>query len=1689
MTEHFSTLVDLLRRRSLQPNRLAYTFLGDGENEVSRLTYGDLDRQARSVAVRLQSLGAAGERVLLLYPPGLDYLAAFFGCLYAGAIAVPIYPPRPNKSMSRLTGIISDARPAVALTTPQILSRISPLLASDSRLSSMSWRVVEATADGTHDEWREPVIESEALAMLQYTSGSTGAPKGVMLSHRNLLHNSALLRHSFEYTTESYCVSWLPVYHDMGLIGGVLQPLYGGFPCTLLSPVSFLQRPRRWLEAISRYKATISGGPNFAYELCVRKSGSGGSPALDLSSWSTAFNGAEPIRAETLNRFAETFAPDGFRRQAFFACYGLAEATLIVSGGKKAEAPVIKQFQLTGLESGRGVESRAGDDGSRPLVGCGQSLPGTRVIIVNPETLTRCEPEEMGEIWISGDSVARGYWNRPAETTETFHAFTSDTGEGPFLRSGDLGLLQSGELVITGRLKDLIIIRGLNHYPQDLELTVERSHPSLRPGGGAAFSVEIEGQERLVVVQEIDRHQADPDAIIGDLRRSVVEAHELQAFAVVLIKPGSLPKTSSGKVQRRACREAFLNGTLDQVAGWQETGPRKSESVTLPKSRSGASIVTRQAVESWLISKIADSSGLASTEIDLDQTIDQYGMDSLVAIELCHRIEATWGVSLPMVSFLERPSLNRLVDRAMEKMSGSPGGAPAAGLRPGPSEGLCPLSYGQKALWFLHQLAPESTSYHLVGAARILTDLDLAALQRAFRTLVRRHAALRTTFITRDGEPFQQVRNEMELSLFREDASAWDDPLLEARLAEQAHRPFDLEQGPLLRVAIFTRSAREQIVLLVMHHIVSDFWSLAVLLSELERLYSAERLGTGSDLEPLNLTYPDFVRWQSEMLAGEEGEGLWSYWQGKLAGELPKLELPTDRPRPLVQTYRGASHPFKLEATLTQGLKQLSRERGATLFMTVLAGFQSLLYRYTGQEDLLLGTLTAGRNSAELAGVVGYFVNPIVIRTVFSGLPTFETLLDRVRQTVLAAFDHQHYPFPLLVERLQLPRDPGRSPIFQAMFIMQKAHLPGHEGLASLAIGESGSRLELGALPLESVRVAQQAAQFDLTLVMAEADGGLTASLQYNTDLFDAPTAARLADHFQTLLKGLVAAPDHPISSIPMLTPAERRSLLVEWNKTGIDYPDWLCLHDLFESRARVSADRAAVVFENEHLSFRELNRRANRLAHYLRRVGVGPQIPVGISVERSLDLFVGLLAILKAGGAYVPLDPAYPKDRLEFIIQDARMPVIVTEERLIRNLPLSAARLVCLDSGAFLTESEETPESKVNSDNAAYVIYTSGSTGRPKGVMISHRSVVNFIQGMDQRIGCDESDTALALTSISFDISVLELFWTMLRGARVILLSGQALGAGSRLPGRPRNEKRLDFSLFYFASDNSQNKEERYRLLFEGAKFADRHGFEAVWTPERHFHAFGGLFPNPSVISAALAAITERLQIRAGSVVLPLHHPIRIAEEWALVDNLSGGRTGVAFASGWHADDFVFSPANFADRKEITFQGLELVRRLWRGEPARVVGGAGNEIEVKIFPTPVQADLPIWITAAGAPETFIKAGELGANILTHLLGQTIEGVAENIRLYRQSLMNHGHEPQSGRVTLMLHTYLDESLDLVREKVRIPFTDYLRSSIGLISNLAKSLNLPFDSEAMSEKDLDDLLAFAFDRYFETGALF
>lgn len=573
-----SNFVDLLQIRSEQvPGINAYRFLNGEMEETESLTFGELDTKSRAVAGYLQAEGLSKKTVLLLFKPGLAFITAFFGCLYAGSIPVPAYPPRMNRNMVRLHSIISDAQAQAVLTDSDSFPKIDSLFKKEMG-SALTLTDSEQIQDRWATEWKKPSLAGEDLAFLQYTSGSTGNPKGVMVSHSNLLHNEEMISLGLDNDEDSLFVSWLPVFHDMGLIGKVLQSAYLGASCVLLSPVDFLQRPYRWLQAITHYQGTTSGAPNFAYELCVNRVTEQQMETLDLSSWRLAFNGAEPVKMETLERFVKKFASCGFRREAFYPCYGMAEATLFISGGRSDHPPVCQKVSKRSLERNQ-VLFVDPDQDSQTIVGCGHAWLSQKIEIVDPHTLQKCPDHTVGEIWVSGESVAQGYWRRPEQTRQDFHACIPETGEGPFFRTGDLGYLSQGELYVTGRLKDLLIIRGRNHYPQDIEHTVENSHEIFRSGCSAAFTVEVEGDEKLVVAVEVDRgywpvrDSGDLEAaahreaissqdILFKVQKAVTETHELRLHDLVLIKERSIPKTSSGKIQRNECRRQYLKGEM-----------------------------------------------------------------------------------------------------------------------------------------------------------------------------------------------------------------------------------------------------------------------------------------------------------------------------------------------------------------------------------------------------------------------------------------------------------------------------------------------------------------------------------------------------------------------------------------------------------------------------------------------------------------------------------------------------------------------------------------------------------------------------------------------------------------------------------------------------------------------------------------------------------------------------------------------------------------------------------------------------------------------------------------------------------------------------------------------------------------------------------------------------------------------
>lgn len=1372
------TIPDVLRwRAEHQPDQPAYSFVRDRQIVEETLTYRGVDAKAHAIAEYLRNRFKPGDRVLLLFPPGLDFVQAFWGVLYAGLIAVPAPPPdafRLKHSAARLLGIAVNAGCAAAICTDQILALVRQQDDLHCIIPEDGWIPFERLSAEKTDEVAVPLPNLSTIAYLQYTSGSTGMPKGVMVSHANMVAQSRCITEAGGYDAQAVTLSWMPHFHDYGLVKGIIQPAWIGRPSYLMSPLTFLKRPLRWLEAVQRYRVSHSGGPNFAYRHCLESISPEERATLDLSSWKVASCGAEPIAAETVERFAEAFAVAGFRRDAFFPAYGMAEYTLLISLKRHGVVPTVESLDVASLEQGRVAAADSEARQVRRVVGCGVPVGDTRVVIADPDTRERCGPDRVGEIWLAGTSVAQGYWNDPVESERTFRAVLVGGQDGPYLRTGDLGFVKQGELFVTGRLKDLLIVRGRNHYPQDIERTVEQCHASFQRGGAAAFSVEQAGEEAVVVVQEVERqaNAQDLDEWAAAIRSAISEQHDLQVWSIVFIKSGSLPKTSSGKVQRRACRSQFLSGLLKVVGECRAAlHVQASRPAALPKAAllSLSAEVRRRQVELELRAMLAERLRRPVEELPGDCPISRLGLDSVMAAELLHRVETAFDVVFSLQDLLGENTVADLADRIMAGIHSTCALTDANNSSTTASGKSDSLSENQSALWFLSQLSPESAAANVSAVMRVPSDLEEARLAQVLEQLAERHATLRTTYATRDDLPIQVLHDALPIDWSAVNASGWDWERLRRECLEASTRPFDLMQGTPWRAILFRRN-QDAILLLVAHHIAVDGWSLALLAEELKERYEAA--GRTTDRLPRaggqpSAAYGEFVAWHHRLLEGEEGQRQSHYWKARLAGELPEYDSLYDRPQNGVEPDRYRWHAFRIEQPLFERLKAFARQEGTTLYTLCLSALQLLLSRYTRQEETLIAAPVFGRTRAQFAGTVGDFVNMVVLRERLDEAWSGHDLLSHTKQLVLEALAHQDYPYARLVSDLRRTGTLRRPALAQVLFVLQRFRL-----LAELDAASACRNEEAGPSSMwEPYVIPQQSGQFDLCVELAEGDQGLCGYLEYKAQLFTAESIARIQGHYVRLLESLVAAPTVRIGELPLMAEAERQTIL-GWSRPAGQVPPDICLHRLIELQVQRTPDAIALRQNDQTCTYRDLDQQANRLAHYLRRRGVQPGVVVGLCVERSPNLIVGLLGILKAGGAYLPLDADYPTDRLEYMLKDSQVRVLVTQQDQLVKLPTINPHTICLDTewSEIARCSDEPVEDRSGPDDLAYVIYTSGSTGRPKGVMIEHRSVVNYTQAILAATSLTARDRVLQFASVSFDTAVEEIFPCLIAGATLVL-------------------------------------------------------------------------------------------------------------------------------------------------------------------------------------------------------------------------------------------------------------------------------------------------------------------------------
>jgi amino acid adenylation domain-containing protein/non-ribosomal peptide synthase protein (TIGR01720 family) len=1279
-----------------------------------QVTFGELNAKANQLAQYLRQVGIKPDLLVgVMLERSIEVVLATLGVLKAGGAYVPLDPLFPTE---RLRFMVHDSGIDVLLTQEALLG-VVPATEAEIVCLDRDWTRIRQAAKESIVSQAEP----QNLAYVIYTSGSTGQPKGVMVEHRQMVNFLWSMRESPGLTANDVLLSVTTLSFDIAALELYLPLIVGAK--LVIAQGSDINEPQKLQDLLHRSQATVMQATPATWRMLI-EAGWSGSGSLKV------LCGGEALGRDLALQLLE-------RCHEVWNMYGPTETTI--------------------WSSLRLVEPSLPREGT-PTISLGRPISNTQFYVVD-EHLKQVPLGVAGELLIGGDGLARGYLNRLELTAQRFISYPfKETKTERVYRTGDLvRRLEDGDIEYLGRLDQQVKIRG--HRIETGEIEAVLAEHSTVGQAVVALREDVAGEKRLVayVVPRTALNSSNGDGHSHNgtgspsstadwrehLRARLPEYMIPNAFVVLEV----LPLTPNGKVDRRAL-------------------PKPEQFVSEASCAAPRTPIEEVLAGIWCEVLSLDRVGVHDDFFEL-------GGHSLLVTKLVARVGRMLHVDLPLRTLFECRTVATLAER-IEATHRHEQQTQHLSLLPIPRESPLQLSFAQQRLWFLSQLDSDSAVYNISVAIRLSGELNIVALEQSLSELVSRHESLRTTFSATSGDPLQIIAPPQPFQLpiieLSNEMSRDDCEVAAQRLAESlARKPFDLNHGPLLRATLLQLSDQECDLILTTHHVISDGWSTDVLLRELVALYNDFAEQRQPTLPALPIQYADFAHWQRQWMRGEVLEQQLSYWRDRLAGTLPVLELPLDRPRPAVQSFRGAYEPLVVSTELTEDLLALSREEGCTLFMTLFTVFLSLLHRYTRQDDIIIGTPSAGRNRHETEGLIGFFVNTLALRFDLSGEPTFRRLLQQVKEVALGAYTHQDVPFEKLVEELQPGRDLSRTPLYQVVFMMQNTPL------------EVNQLVGLTATPRW---VETGAAKFDLTLSLQREAGGLSGVLEYNADLFDASTISRMVQHYQRILTGVLANPDQPLSQVFLLNDAERDQMIVQWNDTRTDFCLDQTIHGLFETKARLAPENLAVVSSRQSLTYRELNSRANQLARYLREQGVGPDVLVGVLMERTVEMVTALVAILKAGGAYVPLDPQYPEERLAFLIQDAELRVLLTQQSLLGKLPDHPVQTFCVDSDwAKLTAlSNENIASEVQANNLAYVIYTSGSTGKPKGVEVEHRSLINLCSWHQRVYEVSPADRATQVASLAFDASVWEMWPYLTAGASVYLPEEDTRGDATRL-------------------------------------------------------------------------------------------------------------------------------------------------------------------------------------------------------------------------------------------------------------------------------------------------------------------
>jgi amino acid adenylation domain-containing protein len=1379
----FSNLIEALRHHAtVKPEQILYRFL-DNKGGEETLTVAELDAAAKRIARHLSEHARPHSVALLVYPPGLEFIRAFIGCLYAGILAVPVYLPNAKQgSGQRLHSIAADAGANLILIDSDLRDSLAETGGTENLLGLQPLVTSPWHHPFPEPEDFEPNIAPAALAFLQYTSGSTGDPKGVMVSHANLMHNQALICQKFQHNPNTVVAGWLPQYHDMGLIGNILQPLYLGATAVLMAPAHFLQSPVRWLEAITRYRATTSGGPDFGYRLCVERTTEEQKDRLDLSHWDVAFNGAEPVSATTLERFYQAFKRCGFRKEAFYPCYGLAEATLLVTGAVKQQGPTTLTVERGPIEAGRAIAcSETTQASGRQLVSCGDTGEDMRVRIVNPGASRECAAGEVGEIWLHSPSVAQGYWRKDDLNEVQFRASLSGD-ERHYMRTGDLGFIHENQLYITGRLKDLIIIRGRNLYPQDIEATVQRHFPQLRPGCGACFAITREDEEELILVQELERsaiRHANFPVLWTEIRQRITEEFSVRLAALVLVKPATVPKTSSGKLRRKVCREDYEQARIEFLAHFVA-----DDTATLttadPVTDSRGHSATHTG--STALAILAQALKHPAQALEPQQPLAAYGLDSLQAAQIEHRLAAELNVELDMTRLLAGIT----VAEFLAAVTTAPTGTPQAEPRPSapltnahtatahtePQPPVASISHNQRAIWQLQNIYPTCSAYNLSVPLRIRSRLDPHAFTRAVDLLLEHHPLLATCYSNACGQLSPLQRRPQSSPVARVDASQWNESTIARFLTTQTALPIDLTAGPVFRVNLLALSNTESIVQLIVHHIAVDAWSLQVLARTLATFYTDIVHGRVIASQPPR-RYDEFVSAQHHFLGSHAGAAQIRQYRELLGQASGIVNLPTDFPRPKQFGFAGQDVELLIDPDLCRAIQVKAQEWDVTLYTFLLTAFQVLLYRITSQTQFLLGAPVSERPTAGFSDVIGLFVDLKLFPATLSPSQSFTELLRHVKETVLEVLRLRRVPTQLALQNTVLKGASPAATFPNVRFALQQAQvLPGSE---PFLLNLAGAPLDLGELRVESCRLPTRSAAADLSLTLLVHGELLRGKFNFNSEIFRSSRVEKLAAMYRQLLRSILTDGTRAISALPLLEPEVRARQLARSGFVAHHYERDECAHHLIERQARLHPDAIAIVCMGSSITYAELNRKANRIAHHLRAQGVAPEDRIGLYLGRSIDMVVAFLAAQKAGACSVMLEPSLPVQRSRYIIEDSRMSLLLTNLDSLGGLDPGGVPVLNLGSVPNNSRGDNL-DLPLTPRGAIYVIYTSGSTGNPKGVVGIHAGVVNRTRWMIEHFALGPGSSVLHTTPLSFVRAEREILFPLSAGATLVVLPPESL-------------------------------------------------------------------------------------------------------------------------------------------------------------------------------------------------------------------------------------------------------------------------------------------------------------------------